>query len=495
MGARTGQEYLARLREHGPEVWIGDERVKDVTAHPATAAAARELARLYDLQRDERYRDFTLFPSPKTGDLVSTQFLVPTSPDDWKKRRGLHKLWADATFGMMGRTTDFMACQLTGWYVSANHFAPYSDNVRSYFEYVRDNDLFLTHTLIDPPVDRSKPPSQQPDPFTYLGAVRETDQGLIVRGAKMLATAAPYADELWVWSFTFNIGLYGPEDAKYILGFAVPCSSPGLRFICRESYAMGENRFDHPLASRFDEMDAVAVFEDVLVPWDRVFIYRDPDKVARMYQTALASFSGHQTAIRFLSKLQLLAGLAKLGTSLLKTDQQLHVQDLIGEITSYIELTRAAILAAEAGAERDKNGVLIADKRPLLAHRNTANRWYPRVKENLQLMFGGALMYLPASVKAFDSPVLEDLQKYYRGAEVSAEERIKVLKAIADLAVSSFGGRHELYERFYSGDPLLQRAGLQFKGYDWTEPQALVEKFLGEYDLREVLAEVRADRP
>lgn len=491
MGARTGAEYLARLRAQGPEVWIGADRIEDVTAHPATRAAAQELARLYDLARDPAHRDAVLHASPETGDPVNNQFLLPRSPEDWVRRRNLHKLWADATYGLMGRTTDFIGSQLTGWYVSADFFKPYSENVRRYFEHVRENDLFLTHTLIDPPIDRSRPPSQQPNPFTCLGAVREEADGIVVRGAKMLATAAPYADELWVWSFTYNIGAYGPEDERYILGFAVPTATPGLRFICRESYAAGQNRFDHPLSSRFDEMDAVAIFEDVLVPWERVFIYQDRDKVARMYQTALASFSNYQTAIRFLAKLQLVAGLARLGAKILKTDHFLHVQDMIGEMTSYVELARAAILAAEAGAQYDANGYLVSDKRPLFALRNNANRWYPRVKENLQLIFGGSLMYLPAAVEAFDSPIAADLETYYRGAEVDAAERIKVLKAVADLAVTSFGGRHELYERFYSGDPLLQRAGLQYSGYDWTEPTALVDRLLGEYSIETGRAEAR----
>ncbi|HEX2171563.1 MAG TPA: 4-hydroxyphenylacetate 3-hydroxylase N-terminal domain-containing protein, partial [Dehalococcoidia bacterium] len=351
MPARTGAQYLATLKDHSPEVWIGADRVRDVTTHPATRGAAAEFARLYDLQHDARYRDFALFPSPKTGELVSTQFLLPRSVEDWRQRRQLHKLWADATFGGMGRTTDFMAAMIAGWYVSADHFGEYAGNVRTYFEFVRDNDLFLTHTLIDPPVDRSKPPSRQADEFTYLGAVRETDQGLIVRGAKMLATACPFADELLVWSFSFSLGQYGPEDAKYILGFAIPCTSPGLRFISREPYGIGRNRFDHPLSSRFDELDGVAVFDDVLVPWERVFIYRDIDKVKRMYQTAMAAFSAHQTGIRFWSKLELLAGLAKSGSALLRTDHNLHIQDMIAEMTTLLELTKSVIIAAEAQAE------------------------------------------------------------------------------------------------------------------------------------------------
>lgn len=493
MAARTGQDYLTRLREQGPRVWIGGEEVADVTSHPATRAAALELAHLYDLQHEPANRDFALFPSPSGAGPVGAQFLIPRCPEDWVRRRRFHKLWADATYGMLGRSTDFMACQLAGWYVSAKHFAPYAENVRRYFEHVRDHDLFMTHTLIDPPVDRSKPPSQQPDPFTYLGAARETDAGLVVKGAKMLATAAPFADEIVVWSFTFSLSTYTEADDRYILGFAIPVATPGLRFICREPYGAGRNRWDNPLASRFDEMDAVAVFDDVLVPWERVFIYRDREKVRTMYKTAMASFSGHQATIRFWSKLQLIAALARLGSQMLHTDHLLHIQDMIGEITGYVELTRATVLAAEAAAHYTADGVLLADQVPLLALRANSSRWYPRVRENLQLIFGGSLMYLPDSVKAFASPLAEDVARYYRGATVSAQERIKVLKAIAEYAISSFGSRHELYERFHTGDPLRTRAGLFYQGYDWSEPTRLLDTFLGSYDLRAALEEVQGD--
>jgi 4-hydroxyphenylacetate 3-monooxygenase len=251
MGARTGKEYLERLSRHSPEVWIGGERITDVTKHPATAPAARELARLYDLQHRDDVRDFMLFPSPTTGEPVSTQFLLPRTHEDLLKRRKMHKLWADATFGLMGRTTDFIGAMLTAWCASARFFGESADRVRAYFAYVRDNDLFLTHALADPPVDRSKPPHAQPDPFTYLGVVRETEDGLIVRGAKMLATAGPYADEILVWPFSLR--RYTPEDARYAIAFAIPTDSPGLRFICREPYG-GTDIFDHPLGSRFDEM-------------------------------------------------------------------------------------------------------------------------------------------------------------------------------------------------------------------------------------------------
>jgi|FaiFalDrversion3_1042247.scaffolds.fasta_scaffold00241_5 4-hydroxyphenylacetate 3-monooxygenase len=480
MGARTGKEYLERLAKEGPEVWLGEERVRDVTAHPALREAAFQIARLYDLQHQEPYRGYMLFPSPTTGDPVGTQFLLPRSPEDLERRRRMHKTWADATYGLMGRTTDFLSAQLTGWYISADYFAPYSENVKRYFEYIRENDLFLTHALANPAFDRTRPPSQQADPFLVLGAVRETERGIVVRGAKMIATAGPYADEILVWSFSHS--QYTEETAPYALAFAIPTNSPGLKFICREPYGGGD-RFDHPLASRYDEMDTVAIFDDVLVPWDRIFIYRDPDKVNNIYKTAMAAFSAHQTAVRLLSKLEFAAALARYGAKMLKVDQFLHVQDMIGEITTYAELTRAGILAAEAGAKHDAQGYLIPDKKPLVAVRNAANRWYPRVREILQLVFAGHLMYLPASDRAFASPIREYVEKYYQGAGVSAKERTRLLRAVADLAVHSFGGRHELYERFYAGDPIRLRAAQQYLGYDWSEANEILRRLLEELEL------------
>lgn len=488
MGAITGKEYLQRIRECAPESWVGAEVIKDPTTHPATRGAVHEIARLYDLQFDERYRDFMLFPSPDTGDLVGTQFLIPKTPEDLLKRRKMHKLWADATFGWMGRTTDFIAAMMVAWNGNADFFGEYADNVRNYFKYIRENDCFLTHVLVDPPVDRGKPPSQQPDPFTYLGVVRETDKGLIVRGAKMLATAGPYADEMVVWPFSLRS--YGEEDKRYAIAFAIPTNTPGLRFICREPYAIG-NRFDHPLATRFDEMDAVAVFNDVLVPWERVFINQDWERVAQIWKVNSNAFTGHQTSIRLWSKLQFIAGLLRRATQMVQTDRFPHVRDMIGEITTYIELTKAAVIASEAEAERDEQGMLWPNVRPLFAIRNSGNRWYPRVVEIIHLVLAGSLMYQPAHVNVFDSPIREDIEKYYRGANVTAEERVKIFKTAADVAVNAFGGRHVLYERFYAGDPMFLRINTQFLQYDWEEPLRLADEFLQSFSAEEVLKELR----
>jgi 4-hydroxyphenylacetate 3-monooxygenase len=488
MGARTGDQYLKEIRAASPEFWYGRERVADTTAHVATAATAREVARLYDMQHEDDLRELMLFESPTTGDAVGTQFLVPRSQDDLVRRRRAHKVWADSTFGFLGRSTDFVSAMLTAWNINADFFGENAQNVRDYFELIRERDLYLTHILIDPPVDRSQPPSKQPDPYTCLGVVDETSEGLIVSGAKMLATAGPYSDELLCWPFGQRG--YGEDDKKYAISFAIPTNTPGLRFIAREPYA-GGNRFDHPLASRYDEMDAVAVFEDVLIPWERVFINQDPEQVNRIWAINSNAFTGVQTSARFLSKLQFIAGLARRATQIVNTDQFPHVRDLLGEITVYIELTKAALVAADATAEPNAQGIYIPNVQPLFAVRNSANRWYPRVREILHVVLAGGLMYQPADVTSFDSPVRADVEKFYRGATATAEERIKVFKAASDVAVSSFGGRHELYERFYAGDPMFLRIATQFLQYDWSEPLELADALLDSYSVDSVLEELR----
>ncbi len=358
MGARRGTDYIQRLKDNPPETWIGNEQVKDPTTHPLVAPAVKSIARLYDSQWEKDKRSYMLSKSPKTGDLIGTSFLVPKSKEDLVRRRLMHKDWAEETFGMMGRSTDFMSAMLTAWYIHADFFGPYADNARNYFEYVRENDLYLTHVLIDPQVDRGKAPSEQPDEFTYLGVVRETDAGIIVRGAKMLATAGPYADEMLVWPF--HLRKPTEKDYKYAISFALPLNTPGVRLIARESFVR-QSVFDHPLASRFDELDSVVVFDDVLVPWERVFIYQDVERVNTIWKLNSNAFTGHQSAIRLQAKLQFLAGLVMRATEMVNTNQFPHVQDMIGEITTYIELIRAAVHSSEATSEQSPDGIFFTE--------------------------------------------------------------------------------------------------------------------------------------
>ncbi|GCL72103.1 pyoverdine biosynthesis protein PvcC [Paenibacillus naphthalenovorans] len=482
MGARKGKDYIERLKNYPPETWIGNEKITDPTTHPLVAPAVKSIARLYDSQWETDKKEHMLFKSPKTGDLVGSSFLVPKSKDDLAKRRKMHQVWAEETYGMMGRSTDFMSAMMTAWYINSDFFGKYADHVRNYFEYIRENDLYLTHVLIDPQVNRGKAPSEQPDEFTYLGVVRETDKGIIVRGAKMLATAGPYADEMLVWPF--HLRKPTEKDYKYAISFALPMNTPGVRLIAREPFTR-DSVYDHPLASQFDELDGVVVFDDVLVPWERVFIYQDVERVNTVWKLNSNAFTGHQTSIRLQTKLQLIAGTVIKATEMVNTNQFPHVQDMMGEITTYIELIRAAVLASEMTSEPNQDGIYMPNVTPLYAIRNSGNRWYPRVREIVQLILAGGLMYQPSNADVFNSPIAADIRKYYRGAEVSADDKVKLFKLAADIAVSDFGSRHELYERFYAGDPMFLRIQTQYSAYDKSQCLALVDKLLSKYGISE----------
>jgi len=292
-------------------------------------------------------------------------------------------------------------------------------------------------------------------------------------------------------------GFTTAADQKYAVVFAIPTHTPGLRFLCREPFG-GGNRFDHPLASHLDEMDGVAIFDDVLVPWDRIFINQDYQAVHRL--TAFDQVrpeAGHdgwppmglimlQVAVRLVAKLQFAVGLARRGMQMMQRESPFG-RDMLAEITIYIELINALILAAEATARPNREGVWLPNPRYLNIVRVMGPWWYPRAKEVLQLTLSTGLIYQPGSVTAFDSPVGGDIQRYFVGAESSAEERLKVFKAAADLAISAFGGRQELYERFYGGDPFALRSSFWFNQVDWSDPDRLVDDCLAAFDVQAAL--------
>jgi anthranilate 3-monooxygenase (FAD)/4-hydroxyphenylacetate 3-monooxygenase len=247
MPVRTGQQYIAALKRLQPCIYLHGRRVEDVTEEAIFQGPIQTIAQLYDLQHDPRYRDFMTYPSPGTGEPVSSSFLVPYSQADVIKKRQTFKLRTDHSFGCMGRTMDFMNCLVTAWYLNRSLFASrwvhFAENAARYYEHVRDNDLFLTHVLVNPQIDRSRTSAEQEDPFLHLGRVRETQDGIVVRGAKMLGTMAPLTEEI----LSFPFGGIAPGDDAYGLAFAISTDTPGLKFICRETVSPPlANRFDHP---------------------------------------------------------------------------------------------------------------------------------------------------------------------------------------------------------------------------------------------------------
>jgi len=458
MAVRRGSDYLDGLRRNPRQVWAAGRKIGEITTDPAFARPARSIAMLYDLQSAPEHRDAMTHDE---GDGVfGTSFLTPRTPADLVKRRQSMKVWADATFGMVGRSPDYLNTILMTWAESADFFgqrgAQYADNVRNYYKFCRDRDLFLTHAIVNPQTDRSKGSHQQDDEYAHLGVVEETKDGLIVRGAKMLATHGPTADELLVYP---QPGIRDGEE-KYVLAFGIPCSAKGLRFICREPFDDGtQSHFDHPLGSRFEEPDAVCVFDDVLVPWDRVFLYGDVKMGNALFaQASIRNHTGHQTAIRGLAKCQLLTGIAIALTRSVKSDVFLHVQEQLGECLGYLQFIEGAILMAEQKAEPTGRGAIRPAYAPLQALRYHLPKWYERMVQVTQVLAAGGLLVSPTEAD-LRSEVGPDIARYYKGAGVDAEERIRLCKLAWDATGTQFGQRMLQYERYYAGDPVRVAAG------------------------------------
>ncbi|MGG0240273.1 4-hydroxyphenylacetate 3-hydroxylase family protein [Bacillus rhizoplanae] len=461
MGIRTGDQYINAVKSRKPEVWLAGKKVENVFDEPVLKQTVLEIARLYDMQHDPEYQDKITHICEETGERVNNAFLVPKNYEDLTKRRAAFEAYAKATFGLMGRSPDFLNIVITSMYSNSDFFEGYNkqwaENIRKYYRHVRDNDLFLTHAIINPQNDRSKSSHEQQDMFTHLGVVEETSEGLVVRGAKFLATLAPVTDEVIIYTFPG----YKPGDERYALSFALPIDTPGLRIICREPMQDGTRPlFDHPLASRFEEMDALLVFKDVLVPWDRVFIYNNVEAANLLYpKTGIAQQPAHQSAVRGLLKLQFATEVTCRLADSIGVDGFLHVQESLGELLQAVESIRALLRVAEYEYETNPKGEAMPNWEPLETIRGLLPKMYPRAIELMQTIGAGGLLLSPTGAD-FESPELrEDMDRYYVGrAGVSATERVSVFKLAWDLCGEAFGQRLLQYERYYTGDPIRKKA-------------------------------------
>src|SRR5690348_9018601 len=433
-GARTGEQFLDGLRQGGREIWLRGERISHPLDHPELSAAARSLARVFDLQHE--HASEMLAPSPADRDsdlLVNITHLIPRDREDLARRRRAFELVAALSGGVMGRTPDYLnvtfACfagRSEVWARRENSAG--AANLVNYQAFMRDHDLSTTHALMNPQVDRSKPEAEQAMGQVALHKIGETDSSITVRGARMLATLAPFADELLVYPGSD----IRPQDGRYALAFAVPIATPGLKFVCRESYAKPRDPFDYPLSSRFDEMDPVVIFDDVEIPKDRVFL--DGDTVGYSEVITDTGWRGHimhQAFTRAWVKLSFALGIGHMIAKTTGVGRFDHIQEKLGQIWNMSELARSAIVAAEAGAQIDAGGVCYPDERPFVALRGEMPKWLPRANEYLQLIGGGGFMATPSRAD-FDGPLREEIDLYFQAAGAEAERRVSLFRLAWD---------------------------------------------------------------
>ncbi len=481
MPARSGSEYKQRLRERHPEVYLRGERIEDVTTHPSLRRGVATIAKLYDMQHDTELRDDMTYDSPSSVERVGASFITPRSIADLEHRRRMMSQWARASFGMMGRTPDFLNVSLMAMAQAGEYFAQnrpeFKDNIQHYYEYVRENDLVLTHTLINLQRTRSPTGTSLVDTTDVALAVTdETEAGLVVNGARVLATLGPLSDEIAVYPARSH-RLPGDSAERYSFAFAIPCDTPGLKFLCRESFDLERSNFDHPLGSRFEEMDAIGFFDNVLVPWDRVFLYGDPDLCNNMaMSTNQYLHSGHQVVTRNVAKCEFILGLASLMVRTLGSGQNPQVQTMLAEIIENLEVTKACLRAAEADAQEDQWGVTSPSLSYIAVARGMFIKMYPRMAEILHLLGGSSLMALPTEAD-MDGPLASEIQHYLETDTASAEERVRLFRLAWDTCCSAFGSRQVLYERFFQGD--AQRNAIILNNFTDTTPMTeMVQQFL-----------------
>jgi 4-hydroxyphenylacetate 3-monooxygenase len=480
MPARTGAEFLERLAAARTHVEIqGETLVGGVASHPAFANVVRTYAGLFDLQHDPAYRDVLTYPSPATGDPVATSFLIPRTQADLDKRRRAYKVWADQSLGMLGRTGDYLNSALMALASAADWFGQagpaFSGNVVAYYEKVREEDLLCTHTLIPPQANRAVPASQQAGGALMAHVVREDDNGIVVRGARMLATIGPFADELLVFPSTVLRGT--PEDKPYSFAFAVPVDAPGLKFIAREPFDYGRSHFDHPLGSRFDESDAVVIFDDVHVPYERCFALGDPEVCNGFYTaTDALPHMTHQVVTRTTAKTEYILGLTTLLVESIGIGQFQHVQADLAEIITTLETLRALGRAAEADAALNDYGVLTPAWPPLNTARNLYPKLYQRFPEILRKLGASGLMATPTEADLAGAAAA-DIDTYLQAATLSGAERVRLFRLVWDTCASAFASRQALYEYYFFGDP-VRTATAYVASYDKSPYVDRVRAFL-----------------
>lgn len=454
-GARpfTGAEYLESLRDER-EVYIYGERVKDVTTHPAFRNAARSMARLYDALHDKKQKATLTSPTDTgNGGYTHKYFRVNKSREDLLASREAIAQWARLSYGWMGRTPDYKAALMNT--LGANHalYGKFSDNAKRWYARAQNHVLFMNHAIVNPPVDRMKAADQVKDVFITID--KETDAGVIVSGAKVVATSSA----LTHYNFLGQNASMPINDSDLAIMFIAPMNAPGVKLFCRASYEQMASvlgtPFDYPLSSRFDENDAIFVFDNVLIPWEDVLVHRDLDILKSFYpRSGFVAGYQFQACTRFAVKLDFLVGVIAKALRAAGSDDFRGNQAMLGEIVAYRNLFWALTDAMAGNATPWVGDTVLPNMQAGSAYRVFAGEAYGRVKEIVEKIVASSLIYLPSSAKDFANPAIEPyLKQYVRGSYgIGYKERIKIMKLLWDAIGSEFGGRHELYEINYAGN-------------------------------------------
>jgi aromatic ring hydroxylase len=451
----TGREFLDSL-DDGREVWIYGQRVGRITDHPAFRNTARMVARLYDALHSDHAGGHNILTCPtEWGGFTHRYFVASRTVEEQVAARDAIAAWARLTYGWLGRSPDYKAAFLGTLGANADFYAPYQENARRWYRYSQERVPFINHAIIHPPVDRNVAPGA-PGGATdvYVRVTKETDAGIRVSGAKVVATGSA----LTHFTFIAHHGLIPVQDKDFALVFMVPTNAPGVKLICRTSNeqraAVMGSPFDYPLSSRLDENDAIFILDDVLVPWENVFVYGDIEKANNFFpRTGFLPRALLQGSTRLGVKLDFIAGLFLKATEITGVRGFRGVEANLGEVIAWRNMIWGLSDAMAKTAAPWTGGYVLPGSEPATAYTVLAPEAYVQVKNLIEKTVASGLIYLNSHARDFETPELRPyLDRFVRGSGgVSAMERVKLMKLLWDGVGTEFGGRHELYEINYAG--------------------------------------------
>ena len=479
---RTSANYRQSL-DDGRAIYLDGKRINGVTGHPAFRNAIDSVAHLYDFQSRAENVERMTFVSPGNGDRVSRMWQLPTTYGELVERRQALVAAAETHFGFMGRSPDHVASTIAGFYMGSDVYEPHGAArvaaVRDYYEYARDRDLYLSYVIIDPQGDRSKSRSEEGNADLTVSVVDQDSQGITLKGAKMLGTGAVISDEILV--STLRPMREGEE--KWAFTAMLPINAKGLKLLSRRSYEKeASSTFDYPLASRFDENDALLYFDETKVPWDRVFVNGDIKvQFAQWHQTPAHCYQNYQAEIRLMVKLRFLIGLARRITETIGTIAFPQVVETLGELSAELKMIEAFVEAMEVKGYQF-GPYFMPDRSLLYAAQVQSQRLYPKVIETLRGLAGGGVIMLPSSVADFADPEIADMiDRTQYSPATDSTGRVKLFKLAWDAMGSEFASRHTQYEMFYSG-PRVVTTGMAYRTFDWDAADEIVQRCLDGYD-------------
>jgi 4-hydroxyphenylacetate 3-monooxygenase len=480
----TGKEYLASL-DDGREVWIYGKRVKNITEHPAFRNSARMIARFYDALHDPATKDVMTCPT-EWGGFTHRYFRAPKSVGEQVAARDAVAASQRISYGWMGRSPDYKGSFLATLGANSAFYKGYEQNALRWYRKAQERTWYINHAIMNPPVDRSAASADNSE--VYVRVLKETDAGIYVSGAKVVATASA----LTHYTFVAHAGQIPIKDPAYAPVFMVPTGTPGVKMISRASNeqraAVLGSPFDYPLSSRMDENDAILVLDNVFVPWEDVFMNRDVDLANRFApESGFNARAAMHGCTRLAVKLDFMTGVLKKALDITGTSSFHGIQSRLGEVVAWRN-TMWGLSDAMAKSNVPWNGMVQPEARFGTAYRTISQIAYPLIKNIIEASVASGLIYLNSHADDFKSPELRPhLDRYLRGSGgVDAVGRVKLMKLLWDCVGTEFGGRSELYEINYLGSDDLTRLQNLWESQSLGEMKAmtdLVDLCMSEYDL------------